>query len=260
MGVAYNPKKRRWGSSFYRSAQMEKPHQRWFKTKEEAEDDFNYFKRIYSPKRLGFHDYTGFENRFLKVICLINVTESNGGTVYLAQNKTDWKFRTIRARQLSKNPDLSGAPMPYRHMHKGYTEINRNGKILYQATLGVKGKRHIIGNYDSKEEAHKAYIAGIDSYYFAPTKDVEAYRQRLIESWDAKSKARRLKASRSMKRTRKLPYKYVFPAKGGYCFSIQIKIDGEKHSKYSTSLSTVLEYRNKFLKEHNLPIPDDRKD
>lgn len=193
MGVHYDSKRNKWVSQFYKKRLMSRPHQRRFPTKELAEADYQHIKRLWPQLRTGTHDYSGFENRFVKIICLSSIVANDGQYLYLAQNKTDYKYQLIKSRTLSSYPDTAGAPSPYKFSRKGYLEVKRKSRTRYTAIMYVNGTHYSLGVFNTAEEAHQKYVQERDRYYFCPHGNVDAYRTQIIEEWKNKASNRRIR-------------------------------------------------------------------
>lgn len=253
MGVSYDKARKAWCSSYGRNRYL-----KYFETEELAKKDYDHIERMSLEKSHSFHNFSGFENKFVKVICLTGERNNQKSLTYLAKNKTDHKYRIISAQELHKRSDVAGAPSTYRYPSKGYRKIRKDGKTFYQPILKIKGKTYFFDVFETAKEARKEYEREKDNYYFCPEKDVKKYRTQLTKKWRELARTRIAENVRNRKRLRNFGYKNVYNNCHGYLSAVRYK--GKTYRKWSKDLSTVLNWRNCFFREHNLPVPNDRKE
>lgn len=256
MGVSYDKFNKTW-RVFYKPNKLSHPIRRSFKDKKLA---IKYFKDAVDKYGINhgsrFIDRSGFENRFVKVICRTPQNSSkNKLPQYLCLKKTDHTFCVLNAKVFN-NLETAGAPSSYSHNGKGYTTIVRNGKKKYCPILKVNNKYWHFGVFASAEQASSEYKKQRDRYYFCKGENPEQHHKKVMDSWKQESSQRKFMSHHGQSKKAKL--RWIVKARDGWQF--RIVLNGKKYTKYSIDLSNVVNYRDGFLREHNIPIPDDRKD
>lgn len=197
----------------------------YFKSKKEAEYQRKQWINIYGNPSYQRKNYDQFENENFKVIGDTGKKEKSQRIV-LARNKHTDKIEEINVFQIKKG--VKHSKYPPKAKRKMY--FSKTYK-KWRPQITLNKKLYALGSYDTEKEAEIAYNRAFHNYYDCGI--VPLPKQGIGNSMNHKN----ISKSRSS-------------------FVFKKIIDGNEYSKYFKTLDEAVTYRNKFLNEHNLPIPD----
>lgn len=193
----------------------------------------------------------GKETKFATVICPTGKCSKQGSQIWLVRRKTDGTYYTTTTPLIRKHGELLGAPYIYNHFPK--LSPQKDGR--FHPKISVAGRTYSLGYYDTREEAAEMYANCRDNYYFCDGQNPDRHHKDTVDEW--KKLFNSTLSHHGPRKKRNLPTN-IIEKRNKYLF--QIVISGTKHHKTFANLKSAISYRNEFLKEHSLPIPDDRKD
>lgn len=172
---------------------------------------------------------------------------------YLFRSKMDHSLFVGDKRSVVKDRKFFGAPRVYRKP-RALKKAN-----YFSAAFCIDGENFTFGKYDDLASAKAEALTQLDDYYFCGQESPNIHHEKVKNVWRQDALRRKLDASRNKKGRRDmLSHKYI--TFDGRYFVFQFQRHGFKISKVFKSLPQATDYRNKFLEERDLPIPDDRKD
>ncbi len=220
--------KRRWRVQYGRSISE------FYDSEKEADQRREQLEKEYGIPRNGRRkDYSGFENRHFEYVGDTNESSPDGRSqlgVFL--NKHSGKYEVKRPHDVV-NCSLTGINPHVAHAindHPGVTKKNDK----YQVQITAKGHKYCIGTFINLSDAQKAYQKSLNDVLDGK---VPAIAQHAQSNSKTGVKNVSFQSSENKYRFKKI-------------------LNGQPYLKRFNTLSEAVTYRNKFLNEHNLPIPD----
>jgi len=203
-----------------------------FKTKRQAMDQRRKWIEIWGdPYEKRKKDYSGYKNENFKIIGYISdnrrkvLTLNKHTNQYETHDLQGVKNLTINGKkhEISKTMLISKS-----NSFKNYTKL-RTGK--FRSAITMEGKRYYLGNYNTEKEAQAEHMKALKSFLNGGIKPKVVNQNK---SGD----------------------KFVYFDKYFNKWKFSKAYKNGRTTKSFNTLSEAVTYRNKFLKEHNLPIPD----
>lgn len=201
-----------------------------FNTKEEAVKQRQSWEKNFGKINYKRKNYDGFESKYWKVIGDSPNTYRSQRMV-VARNKITGEVKELNIFDIKKGKMMS-KQLTREAQHKNAKGIYfaKNAK-KWRAQIKLKGKKYGLGSFNTKDKAEEAYRTALQNF--------------LSNGSLPKSKQG---AGNSV------GHKYISKSRNSFFF--HKTINGKKHTKYFRTLSDALAYRNQWLTDHNLPIPD----
>lgn len=203
-----------------------------FKTKRQAMDQRRKWIEIWGdPYEKRRKDYSGYENENFKIIGYISDNRSKVLTLNKHTNQYEiHNLQSVKSLETNgkKNEISKTMLISKSNSFKNYTKLH-TGK--FQSSITIEGKRYYLGNYNTEKEAQAEHMKALKSFLN------DGIKPKVVNK-------------------NKSGNKFVYFDKHFNKWKFSKAYKNGRTTKYFNTLSEAVTYRNKFLKEHNLPIPD----
>lgn len=201
-----------------------------FASKDEAITQRQEWEKRYGKIDRKRKKYDGFESKYWKVIGDSPNTYHSQRMV-VARNKITGEVKELNIFDIKKGKVMS-KKLTQKAQHKNargvyFTEQYKK----WRAQIQLSGKKYGLGSFNTKDEAEEAY-----------KKACKAILQ----------KGSLPKPKQGV--GNKVGHKYISKSRNSFFF--HKVISGRKYTKYFHTLPEALAYRNQWLTDHNLLIPD----
>lgn len=218
---------------------IQKHHKQWqvtfgkdligcFDTKKEAINVRKQLEQEYGEPTGDHKKIDGKSFGNLKVIGETGLRDAKNSKIMLTYNRKLGKYEKHSKASLLSGQSTGGK------LPKGKVSFDQHTSH-YRARIGFHGSVVSLGTFNTKSEAQKALnnaILNMKNETFEPPQDTNC------------------------RSTNKLGCKYLSSHGDGRGYVFCKTYRGTKHRKYFSTLSDALTYRNQWLTDHNLPIPD----
>ena len=225
-GVNFDKYRNRWIASYAETSKR-------FKTKRQAMDQRRKWIEIWGdPYENLKKDYSGYENENFKIIGYISDDRKKVLTLNKHTNQYEiHNLESVKSLNTNGKKNEIGKTMLISKSNscKNYKKLH-TGK--FQSGITIEEKRYYLGSYNTAKEAQAEHMKALKNFLN------DGIKPKVVNK-------------------NKSGHKFVYFDKyfNKWKFSKAYK-NARRTTKSFNTLSEAVTYRNKFLKEHNLPIPD----
>lgn len=218
-----------------------KEYRKRFPTKEQAKKQRQNWEALFGELNGGHpKDWSGKESGNLKVVGSTGKNKKHS-QILLVKNKITGKYSEVTAKDFSRGgvKGTFGYDRKQTNNTTGYSGVQQTKKGIYKekylGVVTINKHTYVTSHYDSPKEAYKA-------------------KQKILMDYLQKGVLPDLTKTKAKSGHKYITYDSRKNRAKKYAVRIQNKI-GKCRTTFNT-LPEALIYRNQWLTEHNLPIPD----